>query len=157
MVEEPLFFPPPPVYDPRPPKRSAFEFPFSACNREEYTTSSIPRRAITVQHDKLKSQHDGSSHIIRQGSFRLLPGSKFWVLIDKWWLWELLSWIFAAFCILAIVVLLVFYNGRVLPQWPLGLTINAYVSVLGAFAKAGLLLPTAVRGSLTTILKLTDI
>ena len=79
----------------------------------------------------------------QQTSWRILPDSAVWKFIDEWWLWELLSWCFAAFCMGAIAVLLAVFEGRALPQWPLGLTINSYVSVLGAFVKAALLLPTA--------------
>ncbi|KAF2101111.1 hypothetical protein NA57DRAFT_36221 [Rhizodiscina lignyota] len=43
----------------------------------------------------------------------------------------------------AIAIFLAVYEGRPLPEWPLGLTINSYVSVFGSFAKAALLLPTA--------------
>ncbi|KAF2430984.1 hypothetical protein EJ08DRAFT_588311 [Tothia fuscella] len=43
----------------------------------------------------------------------------------------------------AIVGVLFFYDGKELPQWNLGITLNGFVSVFSNIAKASLLLPTA--------------
>jgi hypothetical protein len=51
----------------------------------------------------------------------------------------LISWSLAAFCIVLIATLLAAWNGRPLPdRFPLGLKLNAYVSVLAAVAKLAL-------------------
>jgi hypothetical protein len=42
-----------------------------------------------------------------------------------------------------ILSVLLYYNGRPLPAWKLGLTLNSFISILSGFAKASLLLPTA--------------
>jgi hypothetical protein len=42
-----------------------------------------------------------------------------------------------------ILSVLLHYNGRPLPAWKLGLTLNSFISILSGFAKASLLLPTA--------------
>lgn len=57
-------------------------------------------------------------------------------LCRDWWLIELISWCLAAFCMVCIATLLAAFNGRPLPdQFPLGLKLNAYVSVLAAVSK----------------------
>jgi hypothetical protein len=43
----------------------------------------------------------------------------------------------------AIVTVLIVLDGRILPVWPLGLTLNGLLSVLSSTAKSALLLPTA--------------
>jgi hypothetical protein len=61
----------------------------------------------------------------------------------EWWLLEIISWIFSAICMAIILSVLLHYNGRPLPAWKLGLTLNSFISILSGFAKASLLLPTA--------------
>jgi hypothetical protein len=63
-------------------------------------------------------------------------------LVVEWWLTEIVSWCFSAMCMAAIVGVLSFYDGRELPQWKLGITLNGFISVFSGFAKAALLLPT---------------
>jgi hypothetical protein len=63
-------------------------------------------------------------------------------LIVNWWLWELCSWVMSALCIFAIALLLCYYNGRAVPdRWPLGITLNTYISVLSGIAKYTLAVP----------------
>lgn len=60
-------------------------------------------------------------------------------LCQNWWLVELLSWCLGAICIFGIAILLAAWNGRPLPdRLPLGIKLNAYVSVLSAIAKLAL-------------------
>jgi hypothetical protein len=63
--------------------------------------------------------------------------------IIDWWLIEILSWCFSASCMAAVFGVLVYHNNRVLPVWPLGITLNGFISLLSVCAKAALLLPTA--------------
>jgi hypothetical protein len=42
----------------------------------------------------------------------------------------------------AIVGVLIFLRDEKLPKWPLGLTLNSYISILSKIAGAALLLPT---------------
>ena len=56
---------------------------------------------------------------------------------------EILSWAFSAICMTVILVVLLKYDGGHLPKWKMGLTLNAFISVLSGFAKSALLLPTA--------------
>jgi hypothetical protein len=62
--------------------------------------------------------------------------------IIEWWLAEILSWIFSALCFCTIIAVLFYFDGRALPQWPMGLTLNGFISVFSGFAKSALLLPT---------------
>jgi hypothetical protein len=61
----------------------------------------------------------------------------------EWWMFEILSWIFSVLCIATIVIVLIHFNGRELPQWKLGITINAFIAIFAGFAKSALLVPTA--------------
>jgi hypothetical protein len=60
----------------------------------------------------------------------------------EWWLLEIMSWCFAAICMGSVIAVLGYYNGRQIPNWPLGITINGFISVCSGFAKSSLLLVT---------------
>jgi hypothetical protein len=60
----------------------------------------------------------------------------------KRWLLEIISLFFSAMCMAAIIGVLLFLKDERLPKWPLGLTLNAYVSIFSKAAGAALLLPT---------------
>jgi hypothetical protein len=61
----------------------------------------------------------------------------------EWWLLEIFSWIFSLVCMLIIFAVLLKYDGKPMPQWKLGVSINAFISIFSGFAKSALLLPTA--------------
>lgn len=67
--------------------------------------------------------------------------------IVKRWLIELISWIFSALCMAAIVGVLIYLQDDRLSNWTLdkrtGLTLNAYISVLSKMAGASLILPVS--------------
>ncbi|KAF2736279.1 hypothetical protein EJ04DRAFT_575428 [Polyplosphaeria fusca] len=63
--------------------------------------------------------------------------------VVKRWLVEIISWSLSALCMAAIIIVLHFYQHQPLPRWPLGLTLNAYISVLAKVASAALLLPVS--------------
>jgi len=60
-----------------------------------------------------------------------------------WWALEILSWGFSALCMAIIAIVLLKHDGKDLPSWRLGITINAFISIFSGFAKSALLLPTA--------------
>jgi hypothetical protein len=63
-------------------------------------------------------------------------------LVTNWWLWEILSWVLSASCMCAIALVLGLYNNRSLPsRWPMGISLNALISILSAIAKYGLTVP----------------
>ena len=60
-------------------------------------------------------------------------------LCRNWWLVELISWCLAALCMVVIATILAAWNDQPLPdKFPLGLKLNAYISVLAAVAKLAL-------------------
>jgi hypothetical protein len=63
-------------------------------------------------------------------------------LVVEWWLTEIVSWCFSAISMAAILGVLSYYDGKEIPQWQLGITLNAFISVFSGFAKAALILPT---------------
>ncbi|KAF2110762.1 hypothetical protein BDV96DRAFT_500641 [Lophiotrema nucula] len=63
--------------------------------------------------------------------------------VVKRWLIELISWTLSALCMAAIIIVLYIYQRQPLPKWPLGLTLNAFISVLAKVASAALLLPVS--------------
>lgn len=63
-------------------------------------------------------------------------------LCTDWWLIELLSWGLAVICILTAAGILAFHDNRPLPSHPpVGLSLNAYLSILSAVAKLALAVP----------------
>jgi hypothetical protein len=63
--------------------------------------------------------------------------------VVKRWLLEIISWTLSACCMAGIVIVLICYKDKRIPKWPLGLTLNAYISVLSKVASAALLLPVS--------------
>ena len=55
--------------------------------------------------------------------------------LRDWWLWELAGIISSLIVTMAIIVMLLKYDGRPLPSWPYSITLNAMVSVLSTLAK----------------------
>ncbi|KAH8594043.1 hypothetical protein B0O99DRAFT_673193 [Bisporella sp. PMI_857] len=56
------------------------------------------------------------------------------------WVPEIVSYVLASVTFTGLVILLHLYQGKRLPEWPLGITINAMVSILTLVIKAGLAL-----------------
>ncbi|KAF2732771.1 hypothetical protein EJ04DRAFT_578178 [Polyplosphaeria fusca] len=63
--------------------------------------------------------------------------------VVKRWLMEIISWTLSALCMTGIIIVLCFHQQRPLPRWPLGLTLNALISILAKAASAALLLPVS--------------
>lgn len=59
------------------------------------------------------------------------------------WIWELLSLLVCVTCVGTIIIILLRYDDRPLPNWGFGLTINGVISVLAGIAKASMILPVA--------------
>jgi hypothetical protein len=62
------------------------------------------------------------------------------------WLLEIVSWLISAICMAAIIAVLVVLKDKPAARWPfdkMGVTLNAFVSVLSRVAGAALLLPVA--------------
>ncbi|KAF2687936.1 hypothetical protein K458DRAFT_485104 [Lentithecium fluviatile CBS 122367] len=65
-------------------------------------------------------------------------------IITDWWWWELLSCLVSISCSAAIVGVLLYYDGKKQPKYVVpGITLNAYIAVFAAVAKAALILPVS--------------
>lgn len=60
-----------------------------------------------------------------------------------WWALEIGSMMLGTICIVAIAIMLLRLDGMEMPQWHLGITIDAILSVLAGLSKSCLLMPTA--------------
>ncbi|KAJ5273232.1 hypothetical protein N7478_008357 [Penicillium angulare] len=54
------------------------------------------------------------------------------------WTWEILSCLSAMAFFVAIIVVLWYYDGRSMPDWPYGITLNAMISVFSTIMKASM-------------------
>jgi hypothetical protein len=67
--------------------------------------------------------------------------------ILKRWLLEVISWLFSAVCMAAVIGVLIHLKDEPLTKWTLaektGLTLNAYISILSKMAGAALILPVS--------------
>jgi len=67
--------------------------------------------------------------------------------ILKRWLLELISWLFSAVCMAAVIGVLIHLKDEPLTKWTIakttGLTLNAYISILSKMAGAALILPVS--------------
>ncbi|KAE8385910.1 hypothetical protein BDV23DRAFT_164216 [Aspergillus alliaceus] len=57
------------------------------------------------------------------------------------WLWEILSCVIAVASLAAIIVVLYMYDGKSIPDWPYGITLNAVISLLTTLMKAAMAFP----------------
>lgn len=67
--------------------------------------------------------------------------------ILKRWLLEIISWLFSALCMAAVIGVLIYLKDKPLAKWHLSkhtpLTLNAFISILSKMAGAALLLPVS--------------
>lgn len=61
-------------------------------------------------------------------------------LLQYSWLWEILAVLFSLVCVITIIVVLRYEDGRFLDQWNLKISVNAVVSFIGALAKSSFML-----------------
>jgi len=69
------------------------------------------------------------------------------ILPSQWkslsWPWDIASWILSLFCFLAIVIVLLYFHNRELPNWPWSITINTMISILTSLGTLLLAVPIA--------------
>lgn len=58
-----------------------------------------------------------------------------------WWGSEVTSWLFGALSIGAIIITLNIHNGRPLPDWPFGITLNALISIFATIGEMAMMRP----------------
>ena len=64
-------------------------------------------------------------------------------LFERLWLWEVAASILGILCLVSIIGVLIFENGRPLDDWRLGIAPTAVVSFLGTLTKSTMLLATS--------------
>ncbi|KOC13378.1 hypothetical protein AFLA70_175g002570 [Aspergillus flavus AF70] len=57
------------------------------------------------------------------------------------WIWEILSCVIAVASLAGIIVVLYMYDGKSMPDWPYGITLNAVISLLTTLMKAAMAFP----------------
>jgi hypothetical protein len=102
-----------------------------------------PSFEITPPPDEVVEDSPGLAERIEQRLFQYSVSGN----MVKRWLLELISWIFSAMCMAAIIGVLIHLQDDKLSNWTLdkrtGLTLNAYISVLSKMAGASLILPVS--------------
>lgn len=95
--------------------------------------------------EKVRSAEEGKSrppYNERDEKLTLLPSPQkrsLYTRVSKdGWLLELITLFLSIVLVIGIVILLRVYDGRQLPKWPYGLTLNTVVSILSNFASAAL-------------------
>ncbi|TPX21344.1 hypothetical protein DIZ76_015300 [Coccidioides immitis] len=68
-------------------------------------------------------------------------------LSTRTWAWEFFCWLVSFASMMAVIIVLREYNGKALPQWPLGITINAAISVFGTISQMAMLVPVTASVS----------
>jgi len=68
-------------------------------------------------------------------------GSSFLSSVYTRWLMELLASLVALLALVAIIITLVTHDGRPLPDWPFGISINALVSIFAVILKGTMMVP----------------
>lgn len=84
---------------------------------------------------------DGESNDVFQAQSRLLSPAKQKQTHKSWyskWIWEILGWVTSMISLAAIIIVLWYYDGRPMPDWPYGITLNALLSILSTVMKATL-------------------
>ncbi|OTB08529.1 hypothetical protein M426DRAFT_7841 [Hypoxylon sp. CI-4A] len=69
---------------------------------------------------------------------------------NGWWLFEIIAWVVSAAALGVIIVVIALTDEKPLPQWPMNITLNSFVSFMSTLMKAALIIPTfdeASRGS----------
>ncbi|KAJ4293706.1 hypothetical protein N0V90_008990 [Kalmusia sp. IMI 367209] len=97
---------------------------------------------------EIQTQQESSGGLFGASNFAQGIEQKLWNYsasrnVVKRWLMEIISWTLSALCMAAIIIALHIYQRQPLPKWPLGLTLNAFISVLAKVASAALLLPVS--------------
>lgn len=110
-------------------------------------TRPVPNGVPTHQQTSVNGQttNDG----LRKGASTRYsetgPGKKEHVLLSdlKRWTVDILSCIVACLALMAIVITLATHDGRPLPNWRFGITVNALVSIFAVIWRAAMVAPVA--------------
>ncbi|KAI5928124.1 hypothetical protein F4810DRAFT_179976 [Camillea tinctor] len=62
---------------------------------------------------------------------------------NGWWLFEIAAWVASAIALVAIIITIALTDEKPLPQWPMHITLNSFVSFMSTIMKAALVIPVA--------------
>lgn len=65
--------------------------------------------------------------------------SRYERVFTDWWLWEILAVLLSLSTFSALIIVLIVYNGRAVPQLPWGISLNTVVSILATISKTSLM------------------
>lgn len=99
--------------------------------KEEYRLSYVPLQDEPQNATKTKARPLSSAEQV----FIQSQAQPFWA---SSWTLEILSCLTSIVFFIAIIVVLWYYDGRPMPDWPYGITLNALVSVLSTVMKASM-------------------
>lgn len=60
---------------------------------------------------------------------------------NGWWLFEIIAWVVSAVALAVIIVTIALTDEKPLPQWPMNITLNSFVSFMSTLMKAALVIP----------------
>ncbi|KAI1413437.1 hypothetical protein F5Y13DRAFT_198748 [Hypoxylon sp. FL1857] len=58
-----------------------------------------------------------------------------------WWLFEIIAWVVSAIALAVIIIIIAVTDEKPLPQWPMNITLNSFVSFMSTLMKAALIIP----------------
>ncbi|KAI1076771.1 hypothetical protein F5B20DRAFT_572619 [Whalleya microplaca] len=90
--------------------------------------------------DHQKSAHDPPQHTpeLPDSPNPVFPGRQD---DNGWWLFEIIAWFISSLALAAIIVTIAITDEKPLPQWPMNITLNSFVSFMSTLMKAALLIP----------------
>lgn len=75
-----------------------------------------------------RNAHCRTPLLINAGARQASIKQRIVLLLQDWWLWELLSALIALFATVAIITILVLYDGSPLPDWPSAFTVRKSIN-----------------------------
>lgn len=94
-----------------------------------------------VEYDEQQRSKEQPQPIQRPPTTATKPSHSRHVL--RYWALEILTIFFAVLLLGAIVVLLAYYNGRFMPEWPFDITLNSAIAFLTTFLRAAIVAAVA--------------
>jgi hypothetical protein len=120
------------------------QFSSSGFNSDDGPLNLLIEPAVDVHEtqDATASFSPAKADSLRAESRVIKPS---WIrnIVSNWWALELVSWVCSACCLTAIAVVLAMHKDAPLPQWPLHITINAFVSFFSTLTRVSMSLPLA--------------
>lgn len=90
---------------------------------------SISHRSSTEVETELNRDHEQNSPLPKDcKSPQITTGASFWSWTKNYWVWEISSCIGSLAALICIIVVLLNYDGKLIPDWPYGTTINSVLA-----------------------------